>query len=145
LAAALEINANHFQMTFYLLLLLLVVSCFYFFQFIKEKAYMTMVKVLAVFMIAGILAIGSNATNLLATSEYAKYSTRDKSELTFNADGTKNLTKNAMSNDYITEYSYGILESLNLFAPRIFGGSNSENVGTDGAMYDFILSQNVPE
>jgi hypothetical protein len=145
LAAALEINANHFQMTYYLLLLLLVVSCFYFFQFIKEKAYLTMAKVLAVFMIAGIFAIGSNATNLLATSEYAKYSTRDKSELTFNADGTKNVTKNAMSNDYITEYSYGILESLNLFAPRIFGGSNSENVGTDGAMYEFILSQNVPE
>ncbi len=145
LAAALEINANHFQMTYYLLLLLLVVSCFYFVQFIKEKAYLTMAKVVGVFMIAGILAIGSNATNLLATSEYAKYSTRDKSELTFNADGTKNLTKNAMSNDYITEYSYGILESLNLFAPRIFGGSNSENVGTDGAMYEFILSQNVPE
>jgi len=145
LAAALEINANHFQMTYYLLLLLLVISCFYFFQFIKEKAYVTIAKVLGVFLIAGILAIGSNATNLLATSEYAKYSTRDKSELTFNADGTKNVTKNAMSNDYITEYSYGILESLNLFAPRIFGGSNSENVGTDGAMYEFILSQNVPE
>ena len=104
-----------------------------------------MAKVLGVFAIAGLLAIGSNATNLLATSEYAKYSTRDKSELTFNADGSKNVTKNAMSNDYITEYSYGILESLNLFAPRIFGGSNSENVGTDGAMYEFILSQNVPE
>jgi hypothetical protein len=145
LAAALEINANHFQMTYYLLLLLLVVSCFYFFQFMKEKAYLTMAKVLGVFAIAGLLAIGSNATNLLATSEYATYSTRDKSELTFNADGTKNVTKNAMSNNYITEYSYGILESLNLFAPRIFGGSNSENVGTDGAMYEFILSQNVPE
>ncbi len=145
LAAALEINANHFQMTYYLLLLLLVISCFYFFQFIKEKAYLTIAKVLGVFVIAGILAIGSNATNLLATSEYAKYSTRDKSELNFNADGTKNVTKNAMSNDYITEYSYGILESLNLLAPRIFGGSNSENVGTDGAMYEFILSQNVPE
>ncbi len=145
LAAALEINANHFQMTFYLLLLLLVVSCFYIFQFIKEKDFATIGKVLGVFAIAGVFAIGSNATNLMATSEYAKYSTRDKSELSFNADGTKNTTKNAMSNDYITEYSYGILESMNLFAPRIFGGSNSENVGTDGAMYEFILSQNVPE
>jgi hypothetical protein len=145
LAAALEINANHFQMTFYLLLLLLVVSCFYIFQFIKEKDFATIGKVIGVFAIAGVFAIGANATNLMATSEYAKYSTRDKSELSFNADGTKNTTKNAMSNDYITEYSYGILESMNLFAPRIFGGSNSENVGTDGAMYEFILSQNVPE
>lgn len=145
LAAALEINANHFQMTYYLLLLLLVISCFFIYQFIKEKEYLSIAKVLGVFVVAGILAIGVNATNLLATSEYAKYSTRDKSELNFNADGTKNTTKNAMSNDYITEYSYGIVESLNLIAPRIFGGSNSENVGTDGAMYEFILSQNVPE
>jgi hypothetical protein len=145
LAAALEINANHFQMTYYLLLLLLVISCFFIYQFIKEREYLSIVKVLGVFVVAGILAIGVNATNLLATSEYAKYSTRDKSELNFNADGTKNTTKNAMSNDYITEYSYGIVESLNLIAPRIFGGSNSENVGTDGAMYEFILSQNVPK
>ena len=145
IGAALEINANHFQMTYYLLLLLLVVSCFFLYRFIKEKAFLTIGKVFGVFAIAGIFAVGSNATNLLATSEYAKYSTRDKSELTYNADGTKNTTKNAMSNDYITEYSYGILESLNLIAPRIFGGSNSENVGTDGAMYEFILSQNVPE
>ena len=145
LAAALEINANHFQMTFYLLLLLLVISCFYIFQYIKERDFATIGKVIGVFAIAGVFAIGANATNLMATSEYAKYSTRDKSELSFNADGTKNTTKNAMSNDYITEYSYGILESMNLFAPRIFGGSNSENVGTDGAMYEFILSQNVPE
>lgn len=145
LAAALEINANHFQMTYYLLLLLLVISCFFIYQFIKDKEYLTIAKVLGAFVVAGILAIGVNATNLLATSEYAKYSTRDKSELNFNADGTKNTTKNAMSNDYITEYSYGIVESLNLIAPRIFGGSNSENVGTDGAMYEFILSQNVPE
>ena len=145
LAAALEINANHFQMTYYLLILLLIMSCFFIYHLIKEKQFKPLLTTIGVFAIAGILAIGVNATGLMATSEYAKFSTRDKSELTFNADGTKNATKNAMTNDYITEYSYGIAESLNLFAPRLFGGSNSENVGTDGAMYEFILSQNVPE
>jgi len=145
IAAALEINANHFQMTYYLLILLFIISCFFIYNFVKEKQFKSLLTIFSVFAIAGILAIGVNATNLMATSEYAKYSTRDKSELTFNADGTTNTTKNAMTNDYITEYSYGIAESLNLFAPRLFGGSNSENVGTDGAMYEFILSQNVPE
>jgi hypothetical protein len=145
IAAALEINANHFQMTYYLLILLLIVSGFFIYNFIKEKQFKSLLTTFGVFAITGILAIGVNATNLMATSEYAKYSTRDKSELTFNADGTKNKTENAMSNEYITEYSYGIAESLNLFAPRLFGGSNSENIGTDGAMYEFILSQNVPE
>ncbi len=145
IAAALEINANHFQMTYYLLLLLLILSGFYVYTFLKEKQFRTLLISLGIFTVAGIVAIGVNATNLLATAEYAKFSTRDKSELTFNADGTKNTSKSAMSYDYITEYSYGVAESMNLFAARLFGGSNGENLGTDSKMYEFMISQSVPE
>ena len=145
LAAALEINANHFQMTYYLLLALLIISGFFIYNFIKEKQFQPLLYASGTLAVAAILAIGVNATSLMATSQYAKYSTRDKSELTFNENGAKNATNNAMSNDYITEYSYGIAESFDLVAPRLFGGSNSENVGTDSKMYEFILSQNVPE
>lgn len=143
-AAALEIQANHFQMTYYLLLLLLVVSIFYVYQFIKDKAFKELGKVLGVFVIAGLLAVGANATNLLATSEYAAFSTRNKSELTFDENGTPKVNSNAMSYDYITEYSYGKAESLNLLAPRLFGGSNHEDLGVDSEMYSFITQQGVP-
>ncbi len=143
-AAALEINANHFQMTYYLLLLLLVLSVYFIAGFIKEKNFKPMLTALGTFAIAGILAIGANATNIMATSEYAKWSTRDKSELTYNADGTPNQKGIAMSFDYITEYSYGIAESLDLVVPRLFGGSGSENVGPDSKMYEFMVSQGVP-
>lgn len=143
-AAALEIQANHFQMTYYLLLLLLVVSVFYVYQFIKDKAYKELGKVLGVFVIAGVLAVGANATNLLATSEYAAFSTRNKSELTFDENGAPKVNSNAMSYDYITEYSYGKAESLNLLAPRLFGGSNHEDLGVDSEMYSFITQQGVP-
>jgi hypothetical protein len=144
IAAALEIQANHFQMTYYLLLLLLVVTIFYIVKFAKEKAFKDLAKAFGVFAIAGILAIGANATNLLATAEYAKFSTRDKSELTFNPDGSPKTDSNAMSYDYITEYSYGIAESLNLIAPRLFGGSNNEDLGIDSEMFQFIVQQGVP-
>ena len=77
----------------------------------------------------------------MATSEYAKYSTRSDSELSFAPDGKKAESNNAMSYEYITEYSYGIAESLNLIAPRLFGGSNHENAGEGSPMYDFVLSQ----
>lgn len=140
-AVALEINANHFQMTFYLLLFLLILSAYFIFNLIKEKEYKTVLYSIGIFFVAGLLAIGANATNLMATSEYAKESTRGKSELTFNPDGTKMHSNNAMSYDYITEYSYGIAESLNLIAPRLFGGSNHESLGSDSNMYEFILSQ----
>ncbi|AWK05145.1 hypothetical protein HYN56_13230 [Flavobacterium crocinum] len=144
-AVALEVNANHFQMTYYLLIFLLILSGYYAFEFIKNKEYKPLLVSIGTLAVAGIFAIGANAGNLLATSEYAKYSIRDKSELTFNPDGSKNETTASMTTDYITEYSYGIAESLNLIAPRIFGGSSHENVGTDSRMYEFMLEKGVPE
>ena len=143
-AVALEVNANHFQMTYYLLIFLLILSGYFAFQFIKEKQYKELLIACGVLAVAGIFAIGANATNLMATSEYAKFSTRSNSELTFNPDGTKKTNENALSREYITEYSYGIAESFNLIAPRLFGGSNHENVGPDSRMYSFMVEQGVP-
>jgi hypothetical protein len=145
IAVALEINANHFQMTYYLLIFLFIVSGYFFYKYFKQKDFKSIGYSIRVFTIAGILALGANATALLATSEYAKTSTRSDNELTFNADGTKVENTNALSNDYITEYSYGISESLNLFVPRLFGGSNSENLGNQSKMYEFMVGQGVPE
>jgi hypothetical protein len=141
LAVALEINANHFQMTYYLLLFLLVFSVYFLYKLFKNKELNALPKIIGTFAVAVILAVGANATNLMATKEYADFSTRSKNELTFNPDGSKTTTDNALSREYITEYSYGIAESLNLIAPRLFGGSNAENVGTDSNLYEFILNQ----
>lgn len=144
-AAALELNANHFQMTYYLLLFLLILTAYYSYKAVQSKELKSLVYSFGVFVVAGLLAVGANATNILATSEYAKESTRGKSELSKNPDGTKKTEGTSMTYDYITEYSYGIAESFNLIAPRIFGGSNSEDLGTNSEMYQFVVSQNVPE
>lgn len=144
-AVALEVNANHFQMTYYLLILLLILSGYFIYEGIKSKEYKSLLYSIGTLIGAGIIAIGSNATNLLATVEYANFSTRGKSDLSFNPDGSKRTTDIAMSRDYITEYSYGIAESFNLIAPRLFGGSNNENIGTDSEMFEFMISQGVPE
>jgi hypothetical protein len=144
-AVALEINANHFQMTYYLLLLLLILSGYFLYKLIKEKDFKSLLLITGTFIVAGIFAIGANATSLLATAEYADFSMRSKSELTFNADGSKNETTSAMNYDYITAYSYGIAESFNLIAPRLFGGSGNETLGTDSKTYEFLLGEKVPE
>ena len=144
-AVALEVNANHFQMTYYLLILLLILSGYFVYEGIKSKEYKSLLYSLGTLIGAGIIAIGTNATNLLATAEYANFSTRGKSDLSFNPDGSKKVTDMAMTYDYITEYSYGIAESFNLIAPRLFGGSNNEKVGTDSNMFEFMISQGVPE
>src|SRR5690606_25027688 len=144
IAVALEIQANHFQMTYYLLILLLIIGIYYSYQFIKAKEFKELGKVLGVFAIAGILAIGANATNLMATSEYAKVSTRSNSELTTNPDGSPKTSQNAMSYEYITEYSYGKSESLNLIAPRLFGGGNSEKLDEKSEVHQFMVRQGIP-
>lgn len=141
LAVALEINANHFQMTYYLFLLLLVFSVYFMYRLYQEKELKELPKIIGVFLVAVLFAIGTNASNLLATKEYADFSTRSKNELTYNPNGSKVTTDNALSREYITEYSYGIAESLNLIAPRLFGGSNAENVGTNSKLYEFIINQ----
>lgn len=138
IATALEINANHFQMTYYLLFLLLIIAGYFIYNFIKTKEFKPLLYALGTFAVAGIFALGANATSLMATSEYADFSMRGKSELTFNPDGSINETTSSMDYEYITEYSYGVSESFNLVAPRLFGGSNSEKLGKESHIYEFI-------
>jgi hypothetical protein len=139
LAVALELNANHFQMTYYLLFLLLIIGGYYIFQIIKEKEFKRLGKIAGTFLVALILAIGVNATNLLATKEYANFSTRSKSELKLNEIGKPKTDDSALSRSYITEYSYGIAESLNLIAPRLFGGGNGEELDEKSHLYEYLL------
>ena len=138
-AAALEISANHFQMTYYLLLFLLVVVIAYTYQYIKEKNFKQLFIAYGILALAAILSIGANATNILATAEYAKFSTRGKSELTVDPNGAPTNSSNAMSYEYITEYSYGIFESFNLIAPQLTGGANNEKLSNDNALENFFI------
>lgn len=145
-AAALELNANHIQMTYYLFLLLLVMGIWFLIDIIKKKEYKHLGISLGIFLLAGLLAVGTNATNLMATAEYAKYSTRSDSELTVDPQGNPKASTNAMSYEYITDYSYGIAESLDLISPRLFGGSSGhDRVPEDSHLVEFLQTQQIAE
>ncbi|ALM48158.1 hypothetical protein AMR72_04155 [Flavobacterium psychrophilum] len=145
-AAALELNANHIQMTYYLFLLLLVMGIWFLIDIIKKKEYKHLGISLGIFLLAGLLAVGTNTTNLMATAEYAKYSTRSDSELTVDPQGNPKASTNAMSYEYITDYSYGIAESLDLISPRLFGGSSGhDRVPEDSHLVEFLQTQQIAE
>ena len=135
ISSGLELVTNHPQMTYYLLILILILGISYLVQSIKSKEVSAFFKALAVLSLAGFLALGMNATNLLATSSYAKESTRSKSELTINFDGSVRDQSSGLDKAYITQFSYGILETFNLFIPRFMGGGNRENLGKDSETY----------
>jgi LPXTG-motif cell wall-anchored protein len=138
LALSLEIAASHPQMTYYLLFFGAIFGLVKLLESVREKNLKDYFTSLFVFCVAAFLALGMNATSLLATKEYAAESTRSKSELTINPDRSDRELTGGLSKEYITEYSYGIIETFNLFIPRFKGGSNNENLGTDSNIYDFL-------
>ncbi|MDO7171327.1 YfhO family protein [Mariniflexile sp. AS56] len=135
-AMGLEMVANHFQMTYYLMLLVLVLGVAYLVDAYKKKELPHFFKTVGILMAAVILAIALNATNVLATQEYVKESTRGKSELTINPDGSPKEASSGLDRDYITQFSYGFAETFNLFIPRFMGGGNGEDVGRGSATYE---------
>ncbi|MFI2742811.1 YfhO family protein [Zhouia sp. PK063] len=145
LAFALEMVANHIQMTYYLGLLCLVVGIVYFIDALKNKTLPSFFKSVGLIVLALILGIATDATNLMATKQYADWSTRGKTELTKNPDGSPKENKAGLNKDYITTYSYGLAESLDLFVPGLMGGSGGENVGTDSNIYKFLIQRGVPQ
>jgi len=137
IALGLELVSNHPQMTYYLLLLVIILGIAYLIDAYKKQMLPHFFKSVGILSIAAILAVGLNATNLMATQQYVKESTRGKSELTINPDGSPKEVTSGLSREYITEYSYGILETFNLYIPRFMGGGSGEDVGKDSASYEF--------
>jgi len=138
-AMALELVSNHFQMTYYLLLLVICVGIAYLVDAYIKKILTHYIKAIAVLMAGVLVALGLNATNIMATKEYADSSTRGKSELTINPDGSSKIATGGLDYDYITEYSYGIIESFNLFIPRFMGGGSGELLPKNSKSLDEIL------
>ena len=136
IALGLELVANHFQMTYYLLLLVIVLGVVYLVDAIIKGSHKEFSKSVGLLTIAALVAVGLNATNIMATQEYVKSSTRGGSELTIKPDGSKKEKNKGLDPKYITEYSYGKLESFNLLIPKFMGGGSTENIGKESATYE---------
>ena len=138
IAMALEIYTNHIQMTYYLGFCLLILGIVELINAIRENILPIFIKQAAVVIAAVILGIGANSSRLMAMKEYTDYSTRGKSELTINPDGSKKETIKGLSKAYITQYSYAKLETFNLFVPGFMGGGTVEELGKNSHLYEVI-------
>ncbi|UZO79631.1 YfhO family protein [Aquimarina sp. ERC-38] len=143
LAMGLEIQANHYQMTYYLGLLVVVLGIAYLVDAIKKKELPHFFKSVAILIVAVALGIATNATTLLSTMEYAKVSIRGENYLAED-DPTKSSTTDGLDYDYITEYSYGKLESLNLFIPKLMGVGRASDLGRDSEFYQKLIALGYP-
>lgn len=126
IALALQLEANHLQITYYLLLLVVILGIFQLIDAIRFKTMPTFLKSSGVLIVAALLAVLTHSTNLYATWEYGKESMRGKPVLSKNTeDQTKGLDRS-----YITHWSYGIGETWSLLIPNAKGGATAA-IGSD--------------
>ena len=139
LALGLEICANHFQMTYYLMFIVISIGIYFLVESINKNTLKKYFKSITILFSALFLAIGFNASTIMSTYEYSNQSTRGTNEITITPDGNE-IESSGLNYDYITEYSYGVFESLNLFIPRITGGGSVEELDKDSESYKYFKS-----
>lgn len=119
---AFEVKANHVQMTYYYLFIVLFMVIAYLVQAIREKRLQHFLKASGVLVAAALIGVAINISNLYHTWEYQKESMRGKSELT--KANSANQTSSGLDRDYITQWSYGVDETLTLLVPDAKGGAS---------------------
>ena len=122
LFTAFEIKANHVQMTYYYLFIILFMVIGYLVKSIREKQLAVFLKATGVLAAAALIGIAINLSSLYHTWQYQKESMRGKSELV--KKDAANQTSSGLDRDYITQWSYGIDETLTLLVPDVKGGAS---------------------
>ncbi len=117
---ALEIKSGHLQITYYLLIIVIVYGIFKLIEAITQKQMVHFLKATGILLVAAILAISTYTTNLWATYDYGKDTMRGTPELTKNAANKSS----GLDRDYITAWSYGVGETWSFMMPNVKGGAS---------------------
>ena len=145
LFVALQISSNHVQMSYYFLFVMLFMAIAYGVQAYQQKTLARFGKSTGVLVVAGLIGVCINLSNLYHTYEYSKESMRGKSELV--KENSANQTSSGLERDYITQWSYGIGETFSFLVPNVKGGAsvplaaNEKAMEKANPMYGSIYSQ----
>ena len=137
---ALQIYANHLQITYYTMLTILIFGMAELYFAFKEKTVSDFLKRSGIIALFALVAIATNAERLWTTYEYGKFSIRGASELT----ADKGNQTSGLDKDYATSWSYGVDETLTLLIPNFKGGASMINFGENSATADLLKSNNIP-
>jgi hypothetical protein len=123
----LQLTSNHFQITYYLGIVLVGFGIAEFVRAFKYARWKRFLTATLGILVAYFFALGINYGNISLTNDYAKHTIRGGNDITINPNGTTNEgeSTSGLDKDYITQWSYGVGESMTLLSPNIKGGSSS--------------------
>lgn len=140
LGLGINIYFNHLQMTYYLLIMILIYAIIQLINDFRKKQIAKFIQASMVLLAAAVLAVLPNITNLITTYEYSRETTRGGTELT-----TEDKTQETgLDTDYALEWSYGKLETFTLLIPDFMGGASSGSLSKDSKTYQALVNNNVP-
>ena len=144
---ALQIQSNHIQMSYYFMFVILFFVGAYFEDAYKKKELPHFFKASAILVLAAVVGVCINISNLYHTYEYSKETMRGKSELKQEG-AAASQASSGLDRDYITNWSYGIGETLTLLVPNVKGGGSGSTMSQSevamakaNPMYSGIYSQ----
>jgi hypothetical protein len=147
IAMSFQLTAGHLQITYYLMIMVLVWMAVELVLAIRERKLKD-IFISGIFMLlTTVLGIGTNATNLMATEEYGKYSIRGVSELTKTAQGNDyaEVKSSGLDKDYALQWSNGTAEAFTLLIPNFYGGANSGDPHTQEILAKHFKSEGFPQ
>ncbi|MDO9152126.1 MAG: YfhO family protein [Paludibacter sp.] len=138
---SLAIRANHVQILYYTLIMLIFFGVVELIYSLKEKQIKSFLQSTGIVLAAAAIAIGMNATSLITTYEYSQYTMRGKSNgLTVDTQSSQH----GLNKEYITQWSYGIDETLTMLIPNFKGGASGGKLDANSATAKKLKSLGVP-
>ncbi len=151
LALGIQIACNHIQITYYTMLIGLLLGLVYFVYALKDKALKPLFLGIGVLLVGCAFAIGTNARLLFINQEYVKYTMRGGSEITVtpedlykDSEPKSIAASDGLDKDYAFSWSYGKGETYTLLVPGAYGGGSGENVGKDSEFYKNFRQEQAP-
>lgn len=141
----LEIASVHPQITYYFIYAILAMVIAFGVDAYRSKAFPAFLKKSCVVLLFGLLAVGANSMYLYYTNDYTKDSTRGHVVLTQQAENPQAATEKGLDKEYITAWSYGKMESFNLFIPNLMGGTSNGGFAKDGDVAESLEPYHAAE
>lgn len=139
---SLAIRANHIQILYYVAIMLLIFGIVELVYSILENKFVSFLKTVGVMLVALIVALGMNATALITTYEYSQYTMRGKSNgLTEDTSSSQQ----GLNKDYITQWSYGVDETMTLLIPNFKGGASGGELSEKSETAKYLQNLGVPD
>lgn len=151
IALGMQISFNHIQITYYTMIICIILGLVYAIYAIKNKEIKPFLTGIGVILVGCLFAVGCNTSHLFSLQEYAKYTMRGGSEITVTPEDLYNdgepksiVSSNGLDKDYAFAWSYGKGETYTLLVPGSYGGGSGETVGTDSEFYKNFRQKQAP-